>query len=324
MKLLVIGLGSMGKRRIRNLQYLKAGEIIGFDLQEGRCKEVEEKYGVKTFKKFDAAMSECPDAFIISTPPDKHNTYIMLALENNKPAFVEASVILEGLGKLNTLAKKQNVFIAPSCTMKFHPAIRDIKNIVNGGKYGKVTNFSYHSGQYLPDWHPWESVKDFYVSRKETAGCREIVPFELTWIVDLLGFPKNVAGFHGKTMDVGAEIDDTYVISLDFGGTYGSIIVDVASRYAIRNLILNMEQGQILWSWDENMIKVYEAIHQRWVYYHSPEGQAAEGYNRNIAEDMYIEEIKSFIKAIAGAGDFPNSLDEDIEILELLQKVESR
>ena len=28
MKFLVVGLGSMGKRRIRNLQYLKAGEII--------------------------------------------------------------------------------------------------------------------------------------------------------------------------------------------------------------------------------------------------------------------------------------------------------
>ena len=43
MKFLVIGLGSMGKRRVRNLQYLKAGEIIGFDLREDRCQETEKK-----------------------------------------------------------------------------------------------------------------------------------------------------------------------------------------------------------------------------------------------------------------------------------------
>jgi hypothetical protein len=30
----------MGKRRIRNLQYLKVGEVMGFDLREDRTKEV--------------------------------------------------------------------------------------------------------------------------------------------------------------------------------------------------------------------------------------------------------------------------------------------
>lgn len=43
MNFLVVGLGSMGKRRIRNLQYLKAGEIIGFDLREDRCQEARKK-----------------------------------------------------------------------------------------------------------------------------------------------------------------------------------------------------------------------------------------------------------------------------------------
>ena len=69
MRFLIVGLGSMGKRRIRNLKYLKAGEIIGFDTMEVRRKEAEEKYGIKTFDDFDKAMKEQPDAFIISTPP---------------------------------------------------------------------------------------------------------------------------------------------------------------------------------------------------------------------------------------------------------------
>jgi hypothetical protein len=33
----------MGKRRIRNLQYLEVGEIIGFDMREDRQKEAEKK-----------------------------------------------------------------------------------------------------------------------------------------------------------------------------------------------------------------------------------------------------------------------------------------
>jgi predicted dehydrogenase len=324
MRPLIIGLGSMGKRRIRCFKNLGHEDIVGLDLREDRRKDAEEKYSIKTIDDIRSLNFDEIDAIIISTPPDKHNECIELAIEKKKPAFVEASVILKGLEELNNLTKKKSVFIAPSNTMEFHPAIKDIKNIVKSGKYGEVTNFSYHSGQYLPDWHPWENVKDFYVSKKETGACREIVPFELTWIANIVGFPKNIIGFHGKTMDVGADIDDTYIIAMDFGNSYGNITIDVVSRYATRSLILNMEHGQIVWRWDENIVKLYDAINRRWINYHYPEGQTIEGYNKNIIEDMYIDEIKSFIDAINGKGKFPNSLDEDIKILKLLHKVEDK
>lgn len=324
MKFLIIGLGSMGKRRVRCLKNLGHENIVGFDVNESRRNETEKKYGIQTINNIENINFSKIDAIIISTPPDKHTEYIEFAIEKNKPAFVEASVVLDGLTELNKLTKRDGVFIAPSCTMRFHPAIKDIKNIVKSGQYGKITNFNYHSGQYLPDWHPWENVKDFYVSNRDTGGAREIVPFELTWIVDVVAFPENIIGFYGNTMDVGADIDDSYVISMAFEECYGNMTIDVVSRYATRSLILNMEYGQILWRWDENVVKLYDAINHRWINYRSPEGQTAEGYNKNIIEDMYIEEIKTFIGALNGTDKFPNSLDEDIKVLQLLYKVEDR
>lgn len=60
----------------------------------------------------------------------------------------------------------------------------------------KETNDSltyiYHVGQYLPDWHPWESYKDFFIGKKETNGCREIYAIQLPWILDAFGLVKNV------------------------------------------------------------------------------------------------------------------------------------
>jgi hypothetical protein len=47
-----------------------------------------------------------------------------------------------------------------------------------------------------------------------------------------------------------------------------------------------------------------------------------EGYNKNIIEDMYVEETQSFISAVEGKSQFPNSLDDDIKILKLLYKLE--
>ena len=47
MKVLVIGLGSMGKRRIRNLLKLGYKDIIGFDIRTDRINEVNKKYHIK-------------------------------------------------------------------------------------------------------------------------------------------------------------------------------------------------------------------------------------------------------------------------------------
>ena len=322
MKFFIAGLGSMGKRRIRNLQALGYQDITGYDIRDDRNKETEDIYHIKILHDYNDIRFNDFDAIIVSVPPDAHNTYLKQAVLYKRPVFVEASVILSGLAKINTAAKKNNVLIAPSCTLKFHPAIKIIKEIVQSKDYGKMTNFVYHSGQYLPDWHPWEQVTEYYVSKKETGGGREIVPFELTWIVDILGFPKRITGFYGKTMDIGVEIDDTYAISLEFQEIYGLLLVDVVSRYATRRLTMNFEKAQLVWKWDEQCVRIYDSDKETWSEKHYRKGKSYEGYNSNIIEEMYTEEIQAFINAIKGTGVFSNSLDEDIKVLKQLYKME--
>lgn len=322
MKVLQIGLGSMGKRRIRNLSSIGIKDITGFDFREDRRREAEERYNVKTVGELtDNILSE-RDVFIISTPPDKHLEYMHLAIKHGKPAFVEASVIKEGLDGLAKAAKEKNVLIAPSCTFRFHPGIKTIKEIVQSKKYGKVCNFVYIMGQYLPDWHPWEDIRDFYVSKRETSASREMVPFELTWLLDITGYPEEVFAFYGKTHDMGVDIDDTYNVNLKFKDFIGTLIVDVVSRFATRSLILNLEKAQIRWNWEEKVIKLYDAENKRWVHYYEPTGQAEAGYNINIVEEMYIDEMRSFIDAAKGIKSFPNTLKDDIKTLTILEDAE--
>lgn len=46
MRVLVAGLGSMGKRRVRNLQALEIEEIIGYDVRADRRSETEDSYQI--------------------------------------------------------------------------------------------------------------------------------------------------------------------------------------------------------------------------------------------------------------------------------------
>jgi len=251
-----------------------------------------------------------------------HAFYAKKAIDFKKPAFIEASVILEDVHEILQY-NDNNTFIAPSCTLRFHPIIKDITKIIRDKKYGKITNFSYHSGQYLPDWHPWEKVEDFYVSKRIMGGGREIVPFELTWIVDTIGWPDSVKGSFSKTIDFGPDIEDTYVFTLKYKDKLGAMVVDVASRYAVRNLIINLESAQIQWKWDESAFKIYEVENNRWVHVEQPQFSSADGYNKNIGEKMYIDELSSFIKAVENKSVYPNTIEDDIKVLQLLNTIEN-
>ncbi len=322
MKALQVGLGSMGKRRIRNLLALGINDITGFDKREDRRREAEEKYNIKTTGEISAELLNESDVYIVSTPPDRHNEYMKYAVTHGKPAFIEASVIKEGLQEIAETAAENGTLIAPSCTFRFHPGVKIIKDIVLGKKYGKICNFTYIMGQYLPDWHPWENIKDFYVGKKETSASREMVPFELTWLLDVTGNPEEVFAFYGSTHNMGVDIDDTYNVNFRFKDFLGTLIVDVVSRFATRSLIMNLERAQIRWNWEEKTIKLYDAESKKWESFNLEEGHAEDGYNKNIAEEMYIDEMRAFVESAKGAKPFPNTLANDIAILDILEKAE--
>jgi predicted dehydrogenase len=189
---------------------------------------------------------------------------------------------------------------------------------------GVISNVIFHCGQYLPDWHTYEEVSEYYVSNPLTGGAREIVPFELSWLTRLFGFPHKVCGFNRKIIEIkGAEkIDDTYNFLFDYKDFLASITVDVVSRYATRRLLINGDQKQLIWDWNEKQIRIYHPENNKWQDIHYEMLQAEAGYNANIGENMYIDEIKNFIGTIEGKGPFMNTLENDHRVLKLLYRIE--
>lgn len=325
MHILLIGLGSMGKRRIRCLKTLGVENISGFDIRADRRKEVEEIYTIQTFDEFQKALQQThPDAFIISVPPDIHHEYIQAAIEHKKHFFVEGSVVDTNMERFIVELNGLDIIAAPSATLQFHPAIQMIRDIVQTKELGKVSNILLHSGQYLPDWHTYEKVSEYYVSNPNTGGAREIVPFELGWITNIFGYPYRVCGNYRKTITLeGAElIEDTYNCLLDYNDFLASITVDVVSRHASRRLLINGDKKQLVWDWDINAINIFNPETNQWENRPYEMNEAADGYNPNIGENMYVEEIRNFLEAINGTSTFTNSMENDLRVLKLLYAIE--
>ena len=328
-KFLVVGLGSMGKRRIRCLLAMgyPKEQIGGFDMREDRRKEASEKYDVRTFGDFDEAFAAMtPDGMVISVPPHVHHIYMKEAAQRSVPFFVEASVLDDDMEEIIRLSKKNGIVAAPSATMCFHPAIRMIGDMVNNGDLGKISYVAVHTGQYLPDWHTYEGVEDFYVSRRDTGGAREIVPFELTWLTNMFGFPSRIANINRKTIEINGaeEIDDTYCCIMDYAeqGLVVNLTIDVVSRTPVEKVFVNGDKKQLTWDVQDDMVKVFDPAAKKWVEHDYSTAEEDQGYEFKLDENMYIEELGSFVEAASGGAPFRNTLEADWKVLKLLYAME--
>lgn len=327
MRFLVVGLGSMGKRRVRNLLALKEKKVAGFDINPSRTTEANNKYDIKTFNNFEDAVKEFqPDVFIISTPPNLHMQYAYFAKENNIHCFIEASVIdSEKILQLSKEISNSDLVIVPSTTMSYYPFPKTVKELVENGTVGKALNFNYQSGQYLPHWHPWERIEEFYVSNRDTGGCREIVPFELTWINSIFGDAKPLACVKRKLTDMNADIDDIYHCILEYdNGLIGNMTVEVISQpKAVREFRLIGTDGEIAYSADSNSLKYINSSMEEWKEISFDAGTIEQQYIN--PEEPYINEIKDFVNAVRNKNRtlFPNSLEEDYKILTTLYRLEA-
>ena len=325
MNFLIVGLGSMGKRRIRCLRKLGFKNIYGFDKNIHRVNYAVKEYNIYRIKEIiDTIENQVIDAIIISTSPDSHTKYIKISLEFNIPCFVEASVTdKEILKELSKIASQKKIFVAPSCTRIYYAAQKKIMNLVRNNDFGKLLYFNYSTGQYLPDWHPWENIQDYYVSKIDTGGCREIVPFELTWLNKLFGDPKVISCTRRRSGTIDAPIDDYYSFILEYPDKLiANITVEVLSRpKAHSDFRLTASNGQITYYQDKNIIE-YNLVNQNSEIIKLDSGTKEIGYIN--PEEPYVEELNDFIMAVKMKNNnlFPNNLEFDYKVLNYLEEIE--
>jgi predicted dehydrogenase len=217
-------------------------------------------------------------------------------------------------------ADERGLLAAPSSTYRYQPSIKRMKELIDAGRIGKVLTYTHHCGQWLPDWHPEEDYRKFYVSRRATGACREIVPFELTWVNWLLGKRvARVAGMKAKLSTLDCDIDDVYHLLIAYeGGAIGHVQVDVLARAPVRHIRIIGENGTLEWSLTEKALRLYEVATGSWATFEEPKPRIEKGYSEMSNETMYDEEIADYIAALRGEKPWGNPMDEDFRTLQAL------
>lgn len=322
MVVLIVGLGSMGKRRAR---LIKAAypqiKIIGVDKSLERIKEAESLLNIKTYESMDEAIKvEKPSAAFISTSPLTHSSIIQECLKNNIHVFTELNLVNDGYDNIIKLANERQLKLFVSSTLLYR---NDIKYITTEVKEKKV-NYIYHVGQYLPDWHPWESYKNYFVGKKRTNGCREIFAIDLPWIINAFGEVESFNVMKDKSSNLEIDYNDNYLVSFKHkNGNKGIVCVDVVSRKAVRTLEVFSEEIHMFWDGTPNGLYKYdleEKTNKKIETYTSIDKD--NNYSDNIIENAYLDEIITFFSYIENEIVPLYTIKDDIKVLALIDEIE--
>lgn len=320
MRIVVIGLGSMGKRRIRLIKEMYPDYIVlGIDGREDRRKETTDMFGIQCFSAA-AEVADQVNCSFICTSPLSHASIIADCLNRGWHVFTELNLVTDGYEENITLAKEKKCTLFLSSSFFYREEIKYIRTKIDSDK---KWNYIYHIGQYLPDWHPWENYKDFFIGDKRTNGCREIMAIELPWLTRTFGEVESTAILADKMTELNIGFEDNYMIQMKHrNGNKGTLIVDVVSPVAVRKMEAYAEHSYISWNGTPDSVQEFDPKSGKLVTVQlSEKAEHKDGYSAFIVENMYKNEIREFFDVVLDGKKPQYGFEQDQKILELIDSL---
>lgn len=219
-KILIISLGSIGQRHLKNTRTLLPDSEIavlrrkGFEVSK---KPVEANI---QFQKYEDAVNYDPDAVIIASPANLHLQDATTFIKNNKNVFLEKplSSNTDNLADFVKHSNKSNGFIMIGYILRFLPALQKIKKIIETNQLGNIYTAHIQVGQYLPDWRPGSDYRKG-VSAQSALGGGVLLELshELDYATWLFGHPENIYCRMAQSSELEVDIEDNAHIIFEYG-----------------------------------------------------------------------------------------------------------
>ncbi len=255
MKIVVVGSGSIGKRHMGNLiaKGFAPGEIHAVDPRPDRRAEVASRLGItQTHSSFEELIGLGAEIVVIASPTSMHLEHAARFAETGATLLIEKPLdaSLEGLDELQGAIARGGSKVLVAYPFRFSPAGRKLKELSDGNAAGRPLYLRGEFSEYLPDWHPWEDYREFYMAKVALGGGSLL---DQSHIMDLahwlLGEVEGVFGYSGRVSDLEVETDDLAEIQVRFrSGVIATIHQDMFGRRHQKLLEIKGTLGNITWN----------------------------------------------------------------------------
>lgn len=325
MKILIAGLGSIGRRHFRNLVSLGEKDIVLYRTRKATLPDDElDGYPVET-DLFEALKKHKPDAVIIANPTALHMNVAVPAAEAGCALLLEKPIAenLSCINELRRVAGKNNNRILVGFQFRYHPTLNKARELIQTGVLGKILTVHAHWGEYLPNWHPWEDYRQSYAARDDLGGgVIRTLTHPLDYLRHLLGEVESLYSFNGNVSPLELTgVEDVAEIALKFvSGAVGGVHVNYFQRPPVHRLEIVGTDGTLRWDNADGTLLHYQMPDAFGGIY--PQPQAAietryplpEGFERN---QLFVAQTEHFLKVASGESAPICTLEDGVRALEL-------
>lgn len=324
MKILIAGLGSIGRRHFRNLIALGEKDIVLLRTRKATLPDDElAGYPVETDLQ-EALKKHKPKAVIVANPTALHLDMAIPAAEMGCHILLEKPVShsLEHLDILQRTAEKSGSKILVGFQFRYHPTLNKARQLIQSNALGKILTVHAHWGEYLPQWHPWEDYRQSYAARADLGGGVIVtLTHPLDYLRYLLGDVEALWSFNGHLSPLDVDVEDAAEIGLRFtGGAVGGVHVNYFQRPPVHRLEIVGTDGTLRWDNADALLHLSKSPASFGSYSDQPPAPVKEtfpppeGFERN---QLFVAQTRHFLEIARGEAEPVCSLEDGIQALRL-------
>jgi predicted dehydrogenase len=316
LKFLLVGLGSVGRRHLRNLLTLGENDVLLYRTGKSTLPD-EELEQFPACHSLDEALVHNPDAVIIANPTAFHLDVAIPFAEHGCHILIEKPVshTMDRVEELEAVLEIGKGQVLVGYQFRFHPGLEEVRNWVLEERIGKVLYARAHWGEYLPGWHPWENFRESYAANKTLGGGVVLTlshPIDyLQWI---LGKAVEYHGWVDQLSGWQLDVEDTAELFLKHSsGAQSTIHLNYIQRPPRHTLEIIGTKGTIRWDNADGSSQLMVGDERKNELYTLPKG-----FTRN---DLFIREMEHFINVTKGVVEPICTLSDGIAALTLAIKI---
>ncbi len=317
-KFLIAGLGSIGRRHLRNLIAHGEDDILLLRSHQSTLPD-EELEGLPVESDLQAALARSPDAVLVCNPTALHLDVALPAARAGSHLLLEKplSHTMDGVPELVEVVRANDSRVLVGFQFRYHPALRAIQTWIATGAIGAPVSVRAHWGEYLPDWHPWEDYRQSYAARPELGGGVLLTLCHPIDYLRMLFGEAEVISCAASRRGLGLEVEDTVELALQFeNGALGSVHLNYVQRPPSHTLQIVGTGGSIVWDNADGVAHLYRSGEGEWV-----SAGPADGFERN---DLFMDEMANFLAMLRGSEAPRCSLEDGIAALQICLQARSR
>lgn len=310
MKILVVGVGSIGTRHFKNLVEL-GHEVYAVDINRDNLSKVS-SLAKGTFTSIAEALNITPEVAFICTYSNDHIMPAIKCAEAGCHLFIEKPLSLstDGIDELIHIVEEKKLLTMVGCNMRFHPALAYIHETLSGNRaFSKILWAGLETGFYL--LFDKKDYQNSYKARRDLGGNLIFDGIhELDYAVWFFGEPAEVVCNKGivSSLEIDTEDHVEMIVKFQAGGVC-TIHMDYLQHGYSRCCKIVCENGTIVWDFIRGDIGYITTSDPQWVW---RDMKLDIYYNQ-----MYLDEVKYFLDCVANGKETFNSVRQSLPILKL-------